>query len=362
MSIFLGKSVFPPARQHPRRSELLKDSEEYFLKRWPFETEAARQHFCRSILADYVAKTVPDTEHWEKLVFAARAVTWAFLLDDMVEVKATFKSMPDLLQVIYGNKKPNPDLYWEVVTDDIWRGIQRGCTAVEFDQMTCTVKEWYISHGQPIPDSFDGWLIHRHHDCGANWVWAFSRYAMECRVTDEDLTHPAVRKAEDSAAVTCFLVNDIVSFPKDKMDNREELNGVSMIRKYGLASTEEQALDKISDIIVQRTRQFTESINQALADPTLSSDMKQWMMALPYAVSGNSWWGQLTARYNFPGLPAPRMTINMEGQGDIIEPAPFADLEFDKLVDGVPFPVQKANVPAYYPEALTDKHSTTVIE
>ncbi|KAF9056743.1 hypothetical protein BDP27DRAFT_1373265 [Rhodocollybia butyracea] len=185
MSIFLGKSIFPPARQHRRSSELLKDSEDYFLKCWPFKTKAARQHFSCSVLVDFAAKTIPDTEHWEKLVFAGRATTWAFLMDDMIEVDVLYENMSGLLQVIYGNKvdllqhsqKPDPNLYWEVVSDDIWRGIQRGCTAVEFDQMTCTLKEWYITAYGPL-----------------------CVYAMECRVTDEELTHPTVREAEDSAA------------------------------------------------------------------------------------------------------------------------------------------------------------------
>ncbi|KAF9056742.1 hypothetical protein BDP27DRAFT_1373264 [Rhodocollybia butyracea] len=173
----------------------------------------------------------------------------------------------------------------------------------------------------------------------------------------------ALRDGPHSQVAICFLVNgrtpkDIVSLPKDKMGNREGLNGISMIRKYGLASTEEEALAKVSEIIVQNTRQLKKSIKQALADPALSSDMKGWMIALPYVVSRNASWGQLvrlqmainlpsnlslkSGRYNFPGLPAPRMSINIEGQGDIIEPIQFSNLEFDKLVDGVPFSVQKS--------------------
>ncbi|KAF9062380.1 isoprenoid synthase domain-containing protein [Rhodocollybia butyracea] len=316
MSIFLGKSIFPPARQHSRRSGILKDSEDYFLKCWPFKTEAARQHFSRSILADFTAKTIPDTEHWERLVLTGRATTWAFLIDDMIEVDVLYKSMPNLLQVISGNKKPDSNLYWEVITDDIWRSIQQSCTALEFDQITRALKEWYISHGRPLPENFDGWLIHKVHNSAANWTWSLTRYAMECRLTDEELAYPVVREAEDNASVICFLVNDIVSLAKDKTANFEEENGVSMIQKYGLVSTEEEAMAEISNIIVRSSRKLMESTKQALADPTLSSEVKRWMTALPYAVSGNSWWSQISGRYNFPGIPALRMTINIEGEGE----------------------------------------------
>ncbi|KAF9067879.1 isoprenoid synthase domain-containing protein [Rhodocollybia butyracea] len=347
MSIFLGKCVFPPAKEHPRTSELLKVDEDYFLGCWPFKSDASRQHFSRSILADFTAKTIPDTEHWEKLVLACRVTTSSFLIDDLLDTdllydsKKKFDIIPSLLQVIYGTKKPDPNLYWEVISDDIWRGIQRGCTDTEFDQMTRTAKEWYMTHGRPLPESFDGWLVRRRHNSGANWTYSITRYAMECRITDEELTHPIVREAEDSAAVIFALVNDIVSLPKEKMANCEELNAVTMVRKYGLVSTEEDALAEVSNIVVQSSRKLMESTKRGLADPTLSSEVKRWMVALPYVASGNAWWSQLSSRYNFPGLPAPRMTINIEGKGDIIEPSPSADMEFDKLVDGVPMAKSK---------------------
>ncbi|KAF9065397.1 isoprenoid synthase domain-containing protein [Rhodocollybia butyracea] len=350
MSILLGKSVFPPARQHPRTLELRKHNEEYFLGCWPLtdKSDAARQDFSRSMstLADFTAKAIPDTEHWEKLVLASRVITLGFLIDDMLDEdplydsNTKFKIISGLLEVINGNKKPDLNLYWEVTSNNIWRGIQQSCTATEFSQMTRTVEACFLaSHDVPLPESFEKWLVHRCHNSGADWIWSVTRYAMECPVTDEELTHPIVREVEDSAAVAASLVNDIVSLSKEKLANCGELNAISIIRNYGLASTEEEALSEASNIVAQSSRQLTELTKRGLADPMLSSEMKRWISAILYVVSGNAWWSQLTLRYNLPGLPAPRMTINIEGEGDtIIEPPwQLAGLEFNKSNDGTNF-------------------------
>ncbi|KAF9060429.1 isoprenoid synthase domain-containing protein [Rhodocollybia butyracea] len=336
MSVLLGKSVFPPARQHPRTPELVKICEEYFFKRWPFESEAARQHFIQSDLVGFTAKCqskviflgysdlthayegIPDTDHWERLVLAGKVFTWAFLLDDMMDVEVLYNtSMKDLLKIVYGTKKPNPNHHWEVIGHEIWRDIERSCTALEFDQITRAFKEWYNSQGLPRPENFDDWLTFRFYNSSSNWTWSIARYAMDCHITDEELAHPVVREAEDSGGVTAILVNDIVSVTKDKMHNCEKQNGVIMIQKCGRVSTEEEAFAGISDIVVRRSRQMMEAVDQALADPMMSSEIKRWMTGLLYVVTGNSWWSQL-----FPRCSAsPRMTINIEGEGDkVLEP------------------------------------------
>ncbi|KAF9029495.1 isoprenoid synthase domain-containing protein [Rhodocollybia butyracea] len=249
---------------------------------------------------------VPDTDHWEKLVLTAKVVGWAFLVDDMMEVEAIIQvlynnKMKDLLKIVYGNKKPDPNLHWEVISDELWRDIQRSCTAVEFNQITGAFREWYNSQARYAqPENFDEWLIFRLHNSAANWTWAMVRYAMECRMTDEELAHPVVREAEDSGAVVAFLVNDIVSMVKDKRRNCEKQNGVSMIQQYGLVSTEEEALAEVSNIVARSSRQMMESVKQTLADPMLSSEVKRGMTALLYAVSGNSWWSQLIVSESTP--------------------------------------------------------------
>lgn len=56
-TIFSGKSVFPPAREHPQKTELVKIDEEYFLERWSFKDNAQREHYLRSALADFICKS-----------------------------------------------------------------------------------------------------------------------------------------------------------------------------------------------------------------------------------------------------------------------------------------------------------------
>lgn len=70
------------------------------------------------------------------------------------------------------------------------------------------------------------------------------------------------------------------------MANCEQFNAVSMIQKYGLVSTEEEAMAEVSNLVARSSTRLMESTKRALADPTLSSGVKRWMTALPYVASG----------------------------------------------------------------------------
>ncbi|KAF9059236.1 hypothetical protein BDP27DRAFT_1371699 [Rhodocollybia butyracea] len=114
--------------------------------------------------------------------------------------------------------------------------------------------------------------------------------------TDEELAHPGVKILQRISSPS----------PKDKMANYEGQNGVSMIRKYGLVSTEEEALAEVSNIILWSSKQFKEITERALSDPMLSSEIKRWIAALPSTVSRNActlrrcavaFWGETEYRY-----------------------------------------------------------------
>jgi hypothetical protein len=57
MAVFSGESVFPPAREHPQKAHLIQLDEEFFLKRWTFKDNAQHEHYLRSVLSDFTAKS-----------------------------------------------------------------------------------------------------------------------------------------------------------------------------------------------------------------------------------------------------------------------------------------------------------------
>lgn len=83
---FIEFSVFPPARLHPRSTELVKLSNDYFLGLWTFKTPPHREHFLRSDLATFGTKC-KLLFHYEYYSFYrevfVRCTRWTIRQDDL---------------------------------------------------------------------------------------------------------------------------------------------------------------------------------------------------------------------------------------------------------------------------------------
>lgn len=86
------------------------------------------------------------------------------------------------------------------------------------------------------------------------------------------------------------LQRDIVSYAKEKLSNSEAHSAMIMIRQYGKARTEEEAIDKIYGIIVNSMAQFFDASKRVLADPALGgrTEVEQALTVLAYVISGNA--------------------------------------------------------------------------
>lgn len=63
-----------------------------------------------------------------------------------------------------------------------------------------------------------------------------------------------------------------------------------MLLHYNEARTEEEAIEKVHNIIVKRMGQFFDASKRALADPTLKgrAQVERGIVALGYVLSGNA--------------------------------------------------------------------------
>lgn len=53
---FVTLDKFPLARTHPRTNDLVRANDTFFLERWPFHSDAHREHFTKSDMGTFVAK------------------------------------------------------------------------------------------------------------------------------------------------------------------------------------------------------------------------------------------------------------------------------------------------------------------
>ncbi|KAJ6583079.1 hypothetical protein DFH09DRAFT_1076231 [Mycena vulgaris] len=111
-------------------------------------------------------------------------------------------------------------------------------------------------------------------------------------------------------------------------DGTNPSNVVTLILEYGADGTRFTTPFDAKMFVRKKIKQYEEllyaALSAALSDHELqkSDNTRRWLAAMPYMVSGNAWWSQSTTRYNLPGTPVPRMTIHLEGAGDVIEPEP----------------------------------------
>lgn len=139
---------------------------------------------------------------------------------------------------------------------------------------------------------------------------------------------------------------DIASYEKELRDGTANVNFVTFLLKHGIdgrrfvsSSAVKEYIGQI--IIPELEAKLHDCLGAALKNSLgQKGDIGRWLNALPYIVSGNTWWTQLvsvhadrrhiiihltapqTTRYNIPGHPVPRKIIHLEDIGDIVEPEP----------------------------------------
>ncbi|KAJ6583080.1 hypothetical protein DFH09DRAFT_1437858 [Mycena vulgaris] len=75
---------FPLSRDHPRKADIIAETNHSLLNIWPFKTEAERDRFIDWNLTSFITKGIPDGVY-EKILQVARVNVLFFYTDDMFE-------------------------------------------------------------------------------------------------------------------------------------------------------------------------------------------------------------------------------------------------------------------------------------
>jgi len=292
---------FPPTRNHSRAKEICKHHDEWLLEHWPFPDEAARKELPSRHLGGFFTWCTPAGDY-DRMIWASRHGGMFLLTDDYVdEDKMDPARFPGFKQAATGAGPLHPEDKAEVCHSMVFQAIKETADPTTFNQLVRATHEWWDLHLTP-PEPFvdiEHYLIRRRVDAGIYYEFAAIRYALNINITDEQLNHPLVKKAEDIVGDHGCLVNDYFSYAKELATTTHNHNSIHLLQEHQKIPYEE-ALLAVEIIIAQRTTEYITTGKAVFADPVLSRspDVLHYIAALPYAMGGNMAWHQQTERYN----------------------------------------------------------------
>ncbi|PSR70727.1 hypothetical protein PHLCEN_2v13393 [Hermanssonia centrifuga] len=114
-----------------------------------------------------------------------------------------------------------------------------------------------------------------------------------------------------------MIANDLFSYAQEKSVNNDGKNIVRILQEQEKLSYI-QAVDRVKLIMREKEQEYMSAAICCLEDHELGkdSDVRRWIAALPYVMTGNVMWSQQTARYKVKSMPEgilfPSITYPME--------------------------------------------------
>ncbi|KAJ6553011.1 isoprenoid synthase domain-containing protein [Mycena capillaripes] len=211
-------------------------------------------------------------------------------------------------------------------------GIEASSTGNQYPRFARSFRDWLTSNtvGRQAPQytNLEAYLDFRRLNCGGYWVLLTTQYALDIHLTDEELAEPKLVICQNLCLDAFGMENDVASYDKELASGSPSANIVAIFLRLGdegdVFASATAAKDHVRQKIADIEGRFYHQLEDTLKDSEgRSDDFRRWLRALPYVVSGNTWWGQLTTRYNIPGHPVRRKVIHLEHIGDFVEPEPI---------------------------------------
>ncbi|KAJ7246522.1 isoprenoid synthase domain-containing protein [Mycena rebaudengoi] len=313
---------FPPARRHPRANDIRAETDAYFADAWPWRSSEELSKFQLSNFAGYTTSTIPDASY-DRALWCSKVFALLFVGDDLVEVEGDREIEHYFHSSVQGDTDPRDCLPWQIVINAVFRGIEASSTGNQYPRISRSFREWLISNtvGAQAPPytNLEAYLDFRRLNCGGYWVLSTTQYALDIHLTDEELAEPKLVMCEKLCLDAFGMENDVASYEKELASGSPSANLVAILLRHGNEGDVFDSAMAAKDHVRQKIADI-----EALKDSEgRSDDSRRWLRALPYIVSGNTWWGQLTKRYNIPGHPVRRKVIHLEHVGDFVEPEPI---------------------------------------
>ncbi|KAJ7930822.1 isoprenoid synthase domain-containing protein [Mycena leptocephala] len=209
----------------------------------------------------------------------------------------------------------------------IFREIEASSNGDQYPRFSRTLRESFINSVAPPYTNLQAYLDFRCTNAGGYWILSTTQYALDLRLTDEELADPKLMMCEKLCLGACALENDVASYDKELASESPSPNIVAILLEHGSEGDGFASAAAVKKYVGQEVAnieaQLHDCLEDALNSEGQSDDHRKWLQALPYIVSGNVWFSQHTKRYNLPGNAVPRRVLHFEGVGDFVEPEPI---------------------------------------
>lgn len=174
----------------------------------------------------------------------------------------------------------------------------------EFAQCIKLTDEWWDSHIHEEFQSLEQYLSVRRVNVGMFFANAWCRYALDIRLSDEQLFHPLMREVEGIVSDHVGLVNDYYSFPKERLSNSDDTNIIRLLMDSE-GVTYKQAAEIVRKKVGEKEKEFILAGEAVLRDPELSRSVNvhRWLTSMPYILGGNIAFHQTSGRYKTNDMP-----------------------------------------------------------
>ncbi|KAF8971786.1 isoprenoid synthase domain-containing protein [Flammula alnicola] len=278
----------------------------YAANHFPYKTEEDMNWYIDMDLAAYVYMTVPWGKNHARMEAAVRLHLLYFLIDDLLD-KNLITINKETLQVMLppqdGKAPVIPESfdksYLPVLkaSSEMWTDVKEELPPSDYEKVSRPIDLWFkdlrLSKGYTNVDEL---LELRVNDVAMAIVYACVYYSMELSIPDHEYDSPEVKRCTNVATKICAIVNDMASYMKEVRDNSVENNLITKIQDWKKCTAFEAKQDLLNR--VPKLYEELYKVCNAVLKSDMCMDTKQFVAALPYVVSGNTWWHNYSIRYD----------------------------------------------------------------
>ncbi|KAH7213260.1 Aristolochene synthase from penicillium Roqueforti [Fusarium redolens] len=290
---------------HPRVKEVSNEVDGYFLQNWNFPNPKAERVFLNAGFSRVTCLYFPLAKD-DRIHFACRLLTVLFLIDDLLE-DMSFEDgaayNEKLIPIARGDVQPDRNVPAEFITYDLWESM-RACDKELADQVlepTFTFMRAQTDKVRLSITELGHYLEYREKDVGKALLSSLMRFAMDLRLTPEELT--LMKPLEQNCSKQISVVNDIYSWKKElrqsEKGHKEGSFLCSAVKVFSVStSLDIDATVRILWHMIREWEHIHDEIVAKVEAEGCSDAVKRYMKGLEYQMSGNELWSKTTRRYS----------------------------------------------------------------
>ncbi|KAH7026801.1 fusicoccadiene synthase [Macrophomina phaseolina] len=187
--------------------------------------------------------------------------------------------------------------------------LLREMIAIDREGALTTMKAWakFVEVGSSrqhrVYTRLDDYLPYRIMDVGEMFWFGVVTFGMGIRIPEHEVDR--CRELMRPAWIAAGLTNDLFSWPKEheaakRRGEKHVVNAIWVLMQERSCGAEE-AQQICRKMIKEAVAEYVQIVRSATADESLSSDLRKYIVAMQYSISGNVVWSLTCPRYN-PGV------------------------------------------------------------